>query len=37
MRAFADISREDEQRVLAFLRRFNTASMSHESGLPASR
>jgi hypothetical protein len=37
MRAFADISRQDEERVLAFLRKFNTATMSHEPGVPASR
>jgi hypothetical protein len=35
MRIFADISREEQQNVLIFLRTFNTAAMSRTPGLPS--
>jgi hypothetical protein len=36
MRVFSDISKEDQRNVLIFLRTFNTAAMTKQSGIPAS-
>ena len=37
MRVISDISREDQQHVLIFLRTFNTAAFTKHPGSPASR
>lgn len=37
MRVFADISREEQQQVLNFLRTYNTVGMTRQAGVPASR
>jgi mono/diheme cytochrome c family protein len=37
MRVFADISREEQQQVLRFLRTYNTVEMTRQAGAPASR
>jgi hypothetical protein len=36
MRIFSDISKVDQRNVLLFLRTFNTAAMTKQSGIPAS-
>jgi hypothetical protein len=35
MRVYSDISKEDQRNVLIFLRTFNTAAMTKQSGIPA--
>jgi cytochrome c len=37
MRVFADLSQEDQHRVLAFLRTFDTAAIPKKPGVPAAR
>jgi hypothetical protein len=37
MRVISDLSREDQQKVLIFLRTFNTAAFTKHLGSPASR
>jgi hypothetical protein len=37
MRVFADLSQDEQRRVLMFLRTYNTARIKHDAGAPASR